>query len=96
MITDLAPVSINAMWAALIAREQGASLRLLHVGGARRRMAQVHEALEDFRKQVHARLGIELRIGHRVAHQHKPCTAAATALVLTDELEASCCNAGRT
>jgi len=42
----------------LIAREQGASLRLLHVGGVRRRKAQVHEALEDFRKQVHARVGI--------------------------------------
>jgi nucleotide-binding universal stress UspA family protein len=61
VITDLGPASINAMWrAALIAREQGASLRLLHVGGERRRMAQTHEALEDFRKQAHARLGIEL------------------------------------
>ena len=60
VITDLAPASTNAVWrAALIAREQGASLRLLHVGGERRRMAQVHEALEDLRKQVHARLGID-------------------------------------
>lgn len=60
VITDLAPASTNAVWrAALIAREQGASLRLLHVGGERRRMAQVHEALEDIRKQVHARLGID-------------------------------------
>jgi nucleotide-binding universal stress UspA family protein len=61
VITDLAPASTNAVWrAALIAREQGASLRLLHVGGERRRMAQVHEALEHIRTQVHARLGIEL------------------------------------
>jgi non-ribosomal peptide synthetase component E (peptide arylation enzyme) len=55
VITDLAPASINAIWrAALIAREQGASLRLLHVGGERRRMAQAHEALEAISKQVHA------------------------------------------
>jgi nucleotide-binding universal stress UspA family protein len=61
VITDLAPASTNAVWrAALIAREQGALLRLLHVGGERRRMGQVHEALEDIRNQVHARLGIEL------------------------------------
>jgi len=41
VITDLAPASMNALWrAALIAREQGASLRLLHVGGERRRMTQ--------------------------------------------------------
>lgn len=61
VITDLAPASTNAVWrAALIARENGASLRLLHVGGERRRMTQVHEALEEIRDQVHARLGIEL------------------------------------
>jgi nucleotide-binding universal stress UspA family protein len=61
VITDLAPASTNAVWrAALIAREHGASLRLLHVGDERRRMAQVHKALEEIRKQVHARVGIEL------------------------------------
>lgn len=61
VITDLAPASTNAVWrAALIARENGASLRLLHVGGERRRMTRVHEALEEIRDQVHARLGIEL------------------------------------
>ena len=37
VITDLAPASTNAVWrAALIAREQGATLRLLYVGGERR------------------------------------------------------------
>jgi nucleotide-binding universal stress UspA family protein len=61
VITDLAPASTNAVWrAALLARQQGASLRLLHVGGERRRMAQVHEALEEISKQIRARLGIEL------------------------------------
>jgi nucleotide-binding universal stress UspA family protein len=61
VITDLAPASTNAVWrAALIAREQGASLRLLHVGGERRRMTQINEALEEIGKQVHARLGIVL------------------------------------
>ena len=50
VITDLAPASTNAVRrAALIAREQGASLRVLHVGGERRRMAQVHAALEEIR-----------------------------------------------
>jgi nucleotide-binding universal stress UspA family protein len=59
VITDLAPASTNAVWrAALIAREQGASLRLLYVGGERRCMTQMHAALEEIRKQVHARLGI--------------------------------------
>jgi nucleotide-binding universal stress UspA family protein len=63
VITDLAPASTNAVWrAALIAREQGALLRLLHVGGERRRMGQVQEALDDIRNQVHARLGIELNV----------------------------------
>src|SRR5688572_32845623 len=61
VITDLAPASTNAVWrAALIAREQGASLRLLHVGGERRRMTQINEALEEIGKQVHERLGIAL------------------------------------
>jgi len=61
VITDLSPASTNAVWrAALIAREHGAPLRLLHVGGERRRAAQVHEALEDIRKQVHARLGLDM------------------------------------
>lgn len=61
VITDLAPASTNAVWrAALIAREQGATLRLLHVGGERRRVTQVHEALEEISKQVHTRLGIAL------------------------------------
>ena len=59
VITDLAPASTNAVWrAARIAREQGASLRLLHVGGERRRRAQQHEALDEISKHVHARLGI--------------------------------------
>ena len=59
VITDLAPASTNAVWrAALIAREQGASLRLLYVGGERRCMTQLHAALEEISKQVHARLGI--------------------------------------
>ena len=61
VITDLSPASTNAAWrAALIAREHGASLRLLHACGEQRRQPQVQEALEDFCKQVHARLGIEL------------------------------------
>jgi len=61
VITDLAPASTNALWrAALIAREQGASLRLLHVGGERRRMTQTNEALEEISKEIHARLGIAL------------------------------------
>jgi len=60
VITDLSPVSTNALWrAALIAREQGASLRLL-AGGQGRRMAQVDAAIEDLRDRVRARLGIEL------------------------------------
>ena len=59
VITDLAPASTNAVWrAAFIAREQGASLRLLYVGGERRCMTQLHAALEEISKQVHARLGI--------------------------------------
>lgn len=61
VITDLSPTSTNAVWrAALIAREHGAPLRLLHAGGERRRMAQLHEALEEIAKQVQARLGITL------------------------------------
>ena len=59
-ITDLSPASTNALWrAALIAREQGASLRLL-AGGQGRRMVQMNAALEGLRDQVRARLGIEL------------------------------------
>jgi len=59
VITDLSPASTNAVWrAALIAREQGAPLRLLHAGVEQRRQPQVHEALEAMCKQVHARLGI--------------------------------------
>ena len=68
VITDLAPASTNAVWrAALIAREQGASLRLLHVGGERRRMTQTNEALEEISKEIHARLGIALNaeVGER-------------------------------
>jgi nucleotide-binding universal stress UspA family protein len=61
VITDLSPTSTNAVWrAALIAREHGVSLRLLHVGGERRHLAQTHEALEQLRRQVHKRLGIDL------------------------------------
>jgi nucleotide-binding universal stress UspA family protein len=61
VITDLSPASTNAVWrAALIAREHGAPLRLLHVGGERRLAAHIQEALEDIRKQVHSRVGIHL------------------------------------
>ena len=57
VITDLGPASTNALWRAC---EQEPLLRLLQVGGERKRMAQAHKALEDFHKQVRARLGIEL------------------------------------
>jgi nucleotide-binding universal stress UspA family protein len=61
VITDHSPASVTAVWrAALIAREQAAPLRLLHVGGERRHAAQVDKALADIRKQVHARLDIDL------------------------------------
>jgi nucleotide-binding universal stress UspA family protein len=61
VIADLSPASTNAVWrAALIARERGVPLRLLHVDGERRRIAQTHEALEELRQQVHRRLGIGL------------------------------------
>jgi len=61
VISDPSPASTNAIWrAALIAREQGASLRLLHVAGRREPAEQVHAALTAIGQQVHARLGIEL------------------------------------
>ena len=46
--------------AALIARERGALLRVLHVGQQHRHMAEVHGALGRIGQQVHERLGIEL------------------------------------
>jgi nucleotide-binding universal stress UspA family protein len=61
VISDPSPASANAVWrAALIAREQRASLRLLHVAGHREPAEQVHAALTAIGEQVHARLGIEL------------------------------------
>jgi nucleotide-binding universal stress UspA family protein len=61
VISDPSPASTNAVWrAALIAREQGASLRLLHVAGQREPAEQVHAALTAVGEQVRARLGIEL------------------------------------
>jgi nucleotide-binding universal stress UspA family protein len=60
VIADLSPASTNALWrAALIARAQGSSLRLL-AGGQGARVGQVNAALEKLREQVHARLGVEL------------------------------------
>jgi nucleotide-binding universal stress UspA family protein len=60
VITDLAPASTNAVWrAALIARERGASLRVLHVAPERRLVTAVHDALGAIGRQVHERLGIE-------------------------------------
>jgi nucleotide-binding universal stress UspA family protein len=60
VITDLAPASTNAVWrAALIARERGASLRVLHVAPERKRMTAVQDALGAIGYQVHERLGIE-------------------------------------
>ena len=59
VITDLAPASTNAVWrAALIAREQGESLRLQHHGGERRRMNQTNEAHEEIGNEIHERQGI--------------------------------------
>ena len=63
VIMDLAPASTNALWrAALIARDQGASLRLLHAAGDRKGMARAQEALEEIGDKVHARLGIKLTV----------------------------------
>ena len=60
VITDLAPASTNAVWrAALIARERGALLRVLHVSRERRLLAAVHDTLDAIGRQIHERLGIE-------------------------------------
>jgi nucleotide-binding universal stress UspA family protein len=61
VITDLAPASTNAVWrAALIARERGASLRVLHASSRDRgSSAAARDALGRIAGQVHGRLGIE-------------------------------------
>jgi nucleotide-binding universal stress UspA family protein len=60
-ITDPSPASANAVWrAALIAREHGAPMRLLHAG--RTRAAQAHDALEAIVAQVQARLAVPMDV----------------------------------
>lgn len=61
-ITDLSPASINSVWrAALIARERGVPLRLLHAGSERKSVT-VRHTLENILQQVTARLGIEIDV----------------------------------
>ncbi|WP_158307816.1 universal stress protein [Ramlibacter tataouinensis] len=61
VITDLSPASNNAVWrGARIARERGASLRLLHVSAGAKHMAGARQALGSIGRQLHEHLGIEL------------------------------------
>jgi nucleotide-binding universal stress UspA family protein len=60
VVADMAPASINALWrGALIAREQGAPLRVLHVAREKSQMTEAHRTLESAGKQVQSRLGID-------------------------------------
>jgi nucleotide-binding universal stress UspA family protein len=60
VITDGGPAAVNAVWrAALIAREHGAALRLLHAHSGRNAAAPPHRSLEAITGSVRARLGID-------------------------------------
>lgn len=62
VLTDATPSSTNALWrGALVAREHGASLCVLHLAGERESILQAHKALDTAGKLVQARLGVELR-----------------------------------
>lgn len=59
-ITDFSPAAANAVWrAALIARERGASLRIVQVIGEQRLAARGQEAAGSIARQVGERLDID-------------------------------------
>ncbi|MES2786355.1 MAG: universal stress protein [Pseudomonadota bacterium] len=61
VITDAAPASANAVWrGALIAREHGASMRVLHNGQTFASAALAEQAIDRIGRQVQERLGIAI------------------------------------
>ncbi|WP_048441992.1 universal stress protein [Caenimonas sp. SL110] len=61
VVTDAAPTSANALWrGALIAREHGASMRVLHDAGESASAVQAQQAIDKVGRQVQERLGIDI------------------------------------
>src|SRR5690606_38228136 len=59
-LADLTPAARNALWrAALIAREYGAALHVLHVARDARGVAEAQAALEQSCAAVQERLGVQ-------------------------------------
>lgn len=63
VVSDLSPASTQALWrGALIARDHGASLRVLHVARHAQQLAAAQAALEPLCAQVQARLGVAIEV----------------------------------